>query len=448
MNYKNSLYIFNDMSGSNYYDYLVLKKISNLFCINITEINNIGNMCELQSQYTFTLIQIKYKHLFTFNGNRIIFNKELDIQTLVDETYKVFQTLRFFEKLSTHENVVFLYAHDYDSLIISLIISKYFDKRRSIIFLLGEIFFKINFSNKEFEKIFLYVNYISFLNNLYLFFKNIIIEKNFVFNGLFSLNDISNCYFFRERIFSTMDMERNSLIDSNFNIDEKNNANFFPIKTSSKCYYGKCEFCYESKFNWSSHIKTIPVLIDEILYLNKKYKIKKFKFIDNFIHENYLIDFSKKILEKNIQITWMASTRFGVKFQEDQFVKLIKKAGCKKLFLGIESYSDKMLALYNKKIQIDSIVPILTNLKRYNIITHVSFLFGYFNETNLDRNKTLDFINSYQHLLDIIEINLYVNNVQKVHSDILMPELENFILELRNKYCQNVATKLKDIKCC
>ena len=437
MNYKYSLYVYNGMSNLYYYDYLILIKISNLFNINITEINNIENMFKLYSPHTFTIIKTKYKHLFKFDENRIIFNKELNIQTLVDETYKVFQVLHFFERIPLSEHIVFLYAYDFDSLIISLVIAKQIDKERINIYLLGEIFLKTKFTNIEFENIFLYVNYISFLKNLYLFFKNIVIEKKYTFKGLFSLDNISNCYLFREHIFSTKDVQNNSLLDLNFTIDKRDSFYYFPIRTSSKCYYGKCEFCYESKFNWTSHIKTITILIDEILYLHKKYKIKKFKFVDSFIHENYLIIFSKEILERNIKITWMASTRFGVKFQSEEFVKIIKKAGCIKLFLGIESYSKKMLMLFNKKIKIESIVPILTNLKRFNIITHVSLLFGYFCESNLDRNKTLEFINNYSHLLDIIEINLFVNNSHKVHNEILMPELKNFVLKLRKKYCQN-----------
>ena len=77
---------------------------------------------------------------------------------------------------------------------------------------------------------------------------------------------------------------------------------------------------------------------------------------------------------------------------DDDFLKLLERAGCKALVVGIESGSQRILDLISKGIKISQVIEFNRRLKKYHIIPKYSFMMGFPTETKEDINKTVSLI--------------------------------------------------------
>lgn len=436
-------YIFLKVPG-NYinivkYDFLVIRKILKKYSCkyldagvvfledkyeNIIEKINNNKNCKNSVFLKEKIINRNNENIFNFFNCNLKFYENLPIKEMFIKYYDKFANLycEIINDISRYKNVI-IYIDKYEVLFSSLIIAKSLKIRNqdTKIICIGPYLSNIVFTIEE----------KNFLDTIYDY---IIVEKNYseIFKEIFRLDTNNLDQIGKRGCKNYINELENTLI----NIDEIEEVKYikenFPIVTSYNCYFGKCKFCYESKiYNKKISVKKIEILLLEIEYLYNKFGIRNFSFKDNFIHENYLLEFVKKLLDKNIGINWSASTRVGEKLCSQENVELLNKAGCNKIFIGVESYSDKMLNLFNKQIKKNNIIKILTNLKKYNIKTHISILFGFPQETNEDRNITLEFLKQNLHLIDVVETNLYMINSEKLCPNIYNPDLIGFVNEVR-----------------
>lgn len=201
----------------------------------------------------------------------------------------------------------------------------------------------------------------------------------------------------------------------------------YPIRSSRDCSYGKCFFCIHK--NNRCRIKRAEKIFKEI-YCAVKKTYKFIEFVDVNVHANYLLKISDLIIKNKVSVSWIANTRLYEQFLDFSNCLKMKTAGCKKLFIGLESYDQKMLDCMNKGIKSANMKKILLNLKKAGIITHVSFLFGFPGETIEQAKKTQDFICDNMQLLDIIEINRFCNLYDMDYMDSY--DVNSFVSETRN----------------
>lgn len=198
-----------------------------------------------------------------------------------------------------------------------------------------------------------------------------------------------------------------------FNIDDFSNSNYYypikkyPIATSFGCSYGECKFCPYNIGKKPYILKKDKVFLQLDTAVNKGYSL--IEFVDSNIHINYLVAIAHYLIDNNLKIKWIANTRLYDQLVLEENCRILQESGCKKLFIGLESYDQQLLNDMNKGILATNMVKVLTNLKKYNIVTHTSFLFGFVGETQEQANRTEAFIKDNINLLDIIEINHYVN---------------------------------------
>lgn len=400
------------------YELLVIKKISKDLKIDFLSLNTF--FYKGISIHKNDEIKTRDKILNSFFDKKIFFERgkiffknnsiKKNLKNYTNGFGKIFKDILGIIK--KYRRIVFL-INTYEELFVSLaLINLLNDKNKKHTFIATGAFFRNTyFKNSEYKFILNNINFINIDLNFEYFLKKIKLkqeEKNT--DGLISKKN----YLGTNKETRAKDIFlNNNLIgaDKNFFHDDLS-----PMITSYNCYYKKCSFCYENFINSCVNIKKIPSLVDEIEYLYRECGTRKIIFNDNFIHINYLLMFSKEILKRNIHIEWSAKTKFSTKFIDNKNCELLRKAGCKRLFMGIESYSKRMLEIYNKNIKIDTIIPTLRFLKSKNITTHVSFLFGFPGETDKDRQETLEFIKENLSIMDIIEVNLYMENTHTFES--------------------------------
>lgn len=155
-----------------------------------------------------------------------------------------------------------------------------------------------------------------------------------------------------------------------------------------------CTFCYNSSFNKSNYRKkNIDIVMQEIEWLAKEYNLDSI-FIND---DNFFVDierthyFCKYFINKRIVPEWgCQGVRIGSLERID--FDLLEKSGCKHLYIGIESGSDKILEYIKKQISIKQIKNIINRLANSKIIAHFNFMVGYPIEETKDLFETIELV--------------------------------------------------------
>lgn len=178
----------------------------------------------------------------------------------------------------------------------------------------------------------------------------------------------------------------------------------FAMNTSRGCPFN-CSFCSVGSI-WGKQYTYFSAdrIIYEIEYLIKNFNAKGIYFReDNFTFNlKRTEDFCKKMIKKSFNISWACETR--VDNMTEDMIELMSAAGCRALYLGVESGSQKILEMLNKKITIEQIENAINWCKKYNIRTYCSLITGVPGETFNDyiqTKKLMDRLKPYSYGFNI-----------------------------------------------
>lgn len=181
----------------------------------------------------------------------------------------------------------------------------------------------------------------------------------------------------------------------------------FTLNTSRGCPFN-CTFCSVCSI-WGRTYRTMSArrIFKDIEYLIQNYNAKGIYFReDNFtLNKKRVEELCNLFLENNIDIFWFCESRVDSLLDKNH-LKLMKKAGCKAFYIGVESGSPNMLKLMNKGITIDQIKKAFENTKKIGIKTYASFIYGLPNESKEDIRMTEDLIKDIKP--DFIGKNVFV----------------------------------------
>jgi anaerobic magnesium-protoporphyrin IX monomethyl ester cyclase len=162
---------------------------------------------------------------------------------------------------------------------------------------------------------------------------------------------------------------------------------------------GKCRFCGSPKF-WGPKVRfhSVDYFIDELERLYKK-GINFFYFSDDTfsVDKKRVIEICKKILEKGMNIKWVAISR--VNYMSEDILYWMRKAGCIQISYGVESGSKKIRNLLNKKISNDDIEKAFAMTLKYGILSRAYFIYGCPGETRRTIQETIDLIKKIKPLV-------------------------------------------------
>jgi radical SAM superfamily enzyme YgiQ (UPF0313 family) len=178
----------------------------------------------------------------------------------------------------------------------------------------------------------------------------------------------------------------------------------YQILSSTRGCAWKCAFCGSPKF-WSQKIRfrSPEKFVEELEILYNK-GITFFYFSDdNFtINKDRVVEICKRILAKDIKISWNAISR--VDHVDDDLLFWMRKAGCIQISYGVESGSEKIRDLLNKKINTDRIKKAFQVTTRYGILARAYFIYGSPGETWETIHDTISLIHEIKPLSIIFYI--------------------------------------------
>lgn len=172
-------------------------------------------------------------------------------------------------------------------------------------------------------------------------------------------------------------------------IMKKRLFNLIPILTTKGCPYN-CDFCCVTNL-YGKKIRHIP--IENVVRDIKESGSKNFIFLDDNIigHPTY----AKALFEaiKPLKIKWVGQASVSLLVNDTELMKLAAESGCKALFFGIESVSEKQLNVMHKAFkEIKHLESALKKIKRMGILIHASMVFGFDNDKKEIFDETVQFL--------------------------------------------------------
>tara|TARA_B100000315_G_C14508213_1_gene555684 strand:- start:18 stop:1199 length:1182 start_codon:yes stop_codon:yes gene_type:complete len=153
----------------------------------------------------------------------------------------------------------------------------------------------------------------------------------------------------------------------------------------------RCAFCANHTYG-AVHYRTPSQVIEEIEYLKNEYQVECLTLKDDNgipVKEKIARPFLEAI--GGMGIKWRGQSRTnGI---SNEMVTLAKEAGCVDLALGLESVSQRVLDLVNKKTNLEETKEYLQALKKTGIGVRMHLIFGLPGETENIVQETVDFIN-------------------------------------------------------
>ena len=159
------------------------------------------------------------------------------------------------------------------------------------------------------------------------------------------------------------------------------------LQATRGCFY-KCDFCSVAAFN-RYHFRARPVgkVIDELKKLGRQVL-----FMDDNIALNR--EYAKELFEAMIPLKkrWFSQCGIGIA-EDDELLRLAEKSGCRGLFIGFESLSEKNLKNWNKHVnRRKNYAEITRRIHDHKIGIFAGFVFGSDDDGPDVFENTLDFL--------------------------------------------------------
>lgn len=182
------------------------------------------------------------------------------------------------------------------------------------------------------------------------------------------------------------------LLDMNAYYETHNpERKFFPMMTSRGCPYN-CIFCntpmlHGRKFRARSAVN----VTEEMRILVKEHGVQHILFYD----DTFTMDMQRaeeicdQIAENGLRVSWRIRTRVD-RVNQDLLHKL-RKSGCSVVSYGVETSSDELLGVLEKKYTIADVEKAFDMTKKAGIKILGYFILGIPTETKDDARRTIDF---------------------------------------------------------
>jgi anaerobic magnesium-protoporphyrin IX monomethyl ester cyclase len=161
------------------------------------------------------------------------------------------------------------------------------------------------------------------------------------------------------------------------------------IMTSYGCPF-HCDFCSKPVFGNRFRKKSVQAIMTEIADI-RRLGYDSLRISDDCFTLD--LDHTRKIcsglLESDMDMKWSCLSR--VDAMDYRTVRLMKNAGCEKVYLGLESGSDRTLALMNKRATVRDGVEAVNTFREAGVKVAGFFMVGYPGETMREVKKTFKF---------------------------------------------------------
>ena len=159
---------------------------------------------------------------------------------------------------------------------------------------------------------------------------------------------------------------------------------------SRSCPY-RCKFCSDPVLWGKYRRKSAKQVVDELVALYRKHGYQLFIMTDLLMNP-MVTELAEEFIKSEVSIYWDTHFRVDRQTCDPQKTMLWRRGGLYRVELGVESGSQRILDLMDKKITLQQIKENLAALAYAGIKTTTYWVIGYPGETAADFQQTLDLI--------------------------------------------------------
>ena len=173
-----------------------------------------------------------------------------------------------------------------------------------------------------------------------------------------------------------------------------------PFMLKHGCSWGRCRFCSLSR-GWNSGYfeRSAQAVIKELEALIDRYNPAVLVCRDHTLNGHNLIEFCGYF--QNLRKPWGGMCRAEL---SDREIDALCRAGCRVLFFGLESGSDRNLRAMNKGITSKQMSDFIKRLHSNGIIPAPSVIIGAPGEGRVDFEKTIQFLIDHRRYFDVVNV--------------------------------------------
>ncbi len=162
---------------------------------------------------------------------------------------------------------------------------------------------------------------------------------------------------------------------------------FVVVQSARGCPFG-CNFCVRS-YGQRLALRPAAQILDEIAGLVRRRGVRSVRFIDDtfFTAKARVLEICRGFRERLPDVVWSCLSRADT--LDDRVIAEIGASGCRRVYIGIESGSQRILERYNKGYDVASLPGTVEALRRARIEVGAFFMVGHPEETEDDFAQTL-----------------------------------------------------------
>ncbi len=190
-------------------------------------------------------------------------------------------------------------------------------------------------------------------------------------------------------------------------LDYRIGTRILPILGSRGCV-GSCVFCSEKRIWGKMSFRRPDEIVMEIAQQIKRHKANVFRFNDSLLNADpkHLETLCDLLIEKNLGVHWACNVRIHKNLSPPIFDKM-RRAGCRQLWFGFESGSQRVLNLMKKAIHLNIAGKILKQAKEADMMVLLFLIAEFPGERWVDTKETIDFLETNSANIDAIHISEY-----------------------------------------
>jgi len=179
--------------------------------------------------------------------------------------------------------------------------------------------------------------------------------------------------------------------------------NYTAILLSRGCPFS-CTFCAKSITGKSYRKRSPGHVIEELKLLYDRYHVRDMLIADSLLNmdNEWLKEVCEGMLEMNRPITWGCQVRADRVDREA--LRRMRRAGCWKIFIGVESADEGMLKRMKKGETIEAIEEGIRIIQEEKFYLDLGFIIGMPGETEETIKKTIEFARKYKNCVSALNL--------------------------------------------
>lgn len=164
------------------------------------------------------------------------------------------------------------------------------------------------------------------------------------------------------------------------------------LLTSRGCPF-KCGFCFKGVFGSSIRLRSPDSVVEEWRMLVDDYKVKEIGIQDDIFNydQKRAIEICRLLRKEKLDIPWITHNGIRLNYMSRELMHEMRKAGCHRTGLGIESGNQGILNKMHKGITLDMARAGRKHCRDAGIKTVGFFIMGYLYETRKTMMDTIKF---------------------------------------------------------